>query len=247
MKDSNGPRLRPSAQFLGEILAAGIVVHLVSVYLDAKFPTAGGVLLYLVLFAVLLVLVLFALRWLDHRLRSVRYAVSAFVLNDENELLVYMHPFHKVFLQPGGRVRIGEVPHDALARCLMERLALAREAYEFDPRIHDGLDNVGADVGKVVRVPAPFLVQREHEPQRGGVRTHYDLFYVLKLLDRSQLTAPERYQPVRFVALSTLRDMAARSATRPDLVDGYERLVAALRPMPTNHTNPTSEADTPAQ
>jgi hypothetical protein len=162
-----------------------------------------------------------------------RYAVEALVLNADDHLLVYRHPQHRCMLPPGGRVRRTEFPDVALQLRLEERLGLRPGQYRFDPRFHHGLDVNFGNLGQVQRFPAPFLVQRELHRQRGFVQTHYDLIYVLKLVDPDVSFAVSQYSPTQFVDMAALRDMAAQGRTLPDVLDAYRRVMAIASPVGT--------------
>jgi ADP-ribose pyrophosphatase YjhB (NUDIX family) len=157
-----------------------------------------------------------------------RYAVEAFILDSENRLLVYHHPHHKMDIPPGGRANLFELPHNALVRHLEERVGLAREQYEYVRQFHHGLEDNKADLGRVERVPAPFLVQRELRRQRGFIRFHYDFVYVLRLKESAIPIATARYAPVHFVTFIEIERMVASNRSFPDIQNAYGKILRRL-------------------
>lgn len=224
-------RLAPWSEllrFLAMIVIAGVAVNVASDYLGEQFPGVSAIVVWVGAGGVALVVVSMltwsALAWMT----GGRYAVEALILDAEGRLLLYHHPHHKCMLPPGGRVRRMEFPDTALQLRLQERLELGPQQYAFDARFHHGLEVSSGNLGVIQRAAAPFLVQRELQGQRRWVRFHYDMIYVLRLLDETVDFGRSRYAPVHFVDEDALEEMVAQRGTFPDVLDAYRRVLAVL-------------------
>jgi ADP-ribose pyrophosphatase YjhB (NUDIX family) len=215
-------------QFTVSVVIAGVLVHLVGDELAKNYTGVAHTLVQifalLIVAASLLALISLVITYITHG----RYAVEALILNDANELLMYWHPHHKCMLPPGGRVGRAEFPHDAIQRRLQTRIGLVPTQYHFDPRFHHGLDTNSGDLGRVQRVAAPFMVQRELHKQRTFSRFHYDFIYVLRLSDPVPNFDKAKCVPVHFVNLDALEQMITQRRTFPDVLDLYRRTLAVI-------------------
>jgi hypothetical protein len=213
--------------------AIDLIASLGAQKVSSDFPYVYRHFFVLVTIALLFWIVYFTIRWLLIILTSGRYAVEALILDNDNRLLLYKHPYHNKLLPPGGRVNLFEFPHDAIVSRLGERLNLHRKDYDFIRAFHPTIGHQIGDIGDVQRVPAPFIVQRELRRQRSLVKFHYDFIYVLRLTNMSIDFSRSAYTPVSFVAIAELRHMADTGRTLIDVVDAYERVLrqlAQLRP-----------------
>ena len=221
-------RFRSFVRFAFGVALVGVLINLASSYIDDRYPAARELLLGVALGALVLWLLVLLTQYVFSYLVGGRYAVEALILISRNELLLYRHPHHKVMLPPGGRVKRWEFPNFALQLRLEERLGLNPRDYRFDESFHHGIDGNTGHLGEIQRFAAPFLVQREIHRQRGFVQFHYDLIYVLRLLDDQTAFDAPKYSPVHFVDLAALREMVAQQRSFPDVLDAYRRVLATL-------------------
>lgn len=225
--------MRIFLQFILGVVVVGILVNLASDYLGGRFPPVQKLLVQLALMAVAVWAAILITRLALSYLIGGRYAVEALILNAHDELLLYRHPQHKCMLPPGGRVKRSEFPDFALQLRLEERLGLSPGQYRFDERFHHGLNVNFGNLGQIQRFPAPFLVQREMHRQRSFVESHYDLIYVLKLLEENLVFRSSKYSPVHFVDMDALQEMAAQGRTLPDVLDAYRRVLDIISKVST--------------
>jgi len=220
-------KVRVFIQFVVGVMIVGILVNLVSDYLGNHYRSVERILIELTLAGVLIWALILITEVVLTRFSGCRYAVEALILNSRDELLLWRHPYHKCMLPPGGRVKRGEFPNQALRSRLQERLGLGPSQYRFDGRFHHGINENSGNLGEVQRLAAPFLVQRELHRQRAFVKSHYDFIYVLKLVaDDINLDLP-RYSPVHFVDIEALKEMVSQGRTYPDVLDAYRRILNA--------------------
>lgn len=163
-------------------------------------------------------------RYSVNKITEGKYAVEAFILNGNKELLVYRHPYHNKFIPPGGRVRSNEFPEEALGKRLLERTGLSQDSYSFSQAFHPTLSTQYA-LGSVERVQVPFIIQKEIRRQRFFKRFHYDFIYVLQLKDNTFTFPSNKYAPFSFVTFTMLEQMLARRETFPDVLDAYEKIL----------------------
>lgn len=159
---------------------------------------------------------------------SGRMAVEALILNQENKLLLYKHPYHKKFIPPGGRVQNNELPDQALIRALRERVGLIEDDYNFHGIIHNRSRHTEGYLENVERVIAPFIIQKELRSQRLGKKYHYDFLYVLSLTNNNFVFPENKYKPFFFVDKNKLNEVRASNDTFPDVVDAYSRVLSIL-------------------
>lgn len=220
--------IRSFVKFAFGVALVGILINLASSYIDDRYPAARDLLIGIAVAGVVLWLLVLITQYVFSYLVGGRYAVEALILNSRNELLMYRHPHHKVMLPPGGRVKRSEFPNSALQLRLEERLGLNPRQYNFDENFHHGIDGNTGHLGEIQRFAAPFLVQREIHRQRSFVRFHYDLIYVLRLLDDQTVFDSPKYNPVHFVDLAALQEMVAQRRSFPDVLDAYRRVLGAI-------------------
>lgn len=221
-------KIRTLVQFVLSVVIVGVVVNLASDYLGKQYRHAEKPLIEIALVALVAWAAMIVTQIVLSRYIGGRYAVEVLILNRRDELLMWWHPFHRVMLPPGGRVKGSEFPNDALQLRLVERLNLSPDKYQFDERFHHGLDANTGNLGEIQRLAAPFLVQRELHRQRAFVKLHYDFIYVLKLVSDDPVVGLRRYQPVHFVGMEALRDMVNQRRTFPDVLDAYSRVLDVI-------------------
>lgn len=203
-------------------------VNLFSDSLTQLFPNVQNLISYITA-AVLVVWIVFIIaRNVRELLTAGRFAAQALILNEKRELLLFNHPLHKKLLPPCGRVRLFEMPDEGLKILLQERIGLAPKDYRYHPFFHEIVDNQGVDFGSVIRVPAPFLVQKEKRKQRGSVKYHYDFFYVLELTNSNPQFIDNEYAPHIWVDFDKLNQLAEKDRTFLDVVDAYQRVLRKL-------------------
>jgi hypothetical protein len=69
--------------------------------------------------------------------------------------------------------------------------------------------------------------------QRSFVESHYDLIYVLKLLEENVTFRSSKYSPLHFVDMDALQEMAAQGRTLPDVLDAYRRVLDIISKVST--------------
>ena len=114
-------RLGQINSFVIGSVAIAMVVAFAGEYLEAQVPwlrrisaivVAAGIAIWILVNTA-------AAIWATANWGRGRYAVLLFVLNDAGSLLLIQHPFHKRLMPPGGRLRMWELPHEAIARVLV--------------------------------------------------------------------------------------------------------------------------------
>ncbi|MBE2320699.1 hypothetical protein DVA67_032365 [Solirubrobacter sp. CPCC 204708] len=218
------------ARYAGGVVAVSVALNLVASWLEVSWAPAKRVSVALVGLGLLAVGLVQGIRSVYSWLRGGRYAVEAIVLDEQHHLMLYWHHFHQRFLPPGGRMGRLELPHIAIRHRLAERVGLSDSQYEFDPRFQAVDVRESPFLGRVRRVPAPFLVQVESHNQRRLVRLHYDFIYVLRTLGPYQPppSADVVWTNVCFVDLATLENMVQNAETFPDVLDAYKRVLRVL-------------------
>ena len=161
-----------ASAFLG--IALGTTGSLLADYLRSDLLMVTGALLLCASGAFLLSEVcrhyprLFGILW--------RYATCVVVLRGESVLLV-RHKFYEKWMPPGHRVGFQKFPHEAALHAVARETGLR---VSYCDSIHCPEKTIEREIKQV---PQPFFVMREGEGHRGGIRTHYDLFYVCHVLD----------------------------------------------------------------
>jgi 8-oxo-dGTP pyrophosphatase MutT (NUDIX family) len=120
-----------------------------------------------------------------------RYAVLIFALDDRWRVLLVEHPFHQRLIPPGGRLKLLELPHEAVGRFLSEEAGVPRTRFSFSPAFHEP-ESPYTDT--VTIIPQPHRVQREDRRQRSLVKFHYAFVFVVDV-DDADVGANEQYRP----------------------------------------------------
>jgi ADP-ribose pyrophosphatase YjhB (NUDIX family) len=224
--------MKPIDRFILLSVLLGLLINLTSSFLDARFPQAG---LYLTALLVIAICI-----WGIFRLSSValqyfrsgRYSVEVFLLNQNNDLLLIKHPYHRRLLPPGGRLNQWEQPHEAVSRSLLEEAGISE--FEFHARFHKiqapkMINNV------VERVPAPYLTQIEHRKQRRDIKFHYDFIYICIFTGNTtkSLASVKEYHP-KWMTLQEIKQLDKSSRPFDDAIQIYEDLLKKLKPRSTN-------------
>ena len=209
-------------------LLLSMIVNIFSDYVIQIFPNIQSLLFPAVVILIIIWSLYFAGKLIYDKYTMGRYAVEVFLLNDQNELLLYYHPYHKKYLPPGGRVNASEFPDDAVRNRLKERIGLQSGDFVFHELFHPNLNSSSHTLGKIERIATPFLVQKELITQRGHKKFHYDFFYVLRLTKLPSCFLDNEYQPIRFVSKDTLKDIILDKECFPDVMDTYERILKHL-------------------
>lgn len=102
-----------------------------------------------------------------------RFANSVFVIDEDQNIALILHPHYKRFQPPGSRLGYHEPPHLAVKRVLKDELGLSSANYslvsnEFELRKY----------GNNIMVPKPYAVKVENGRHRLGIVEHYDYVYV---------------------------------------------------------------------
>lgn len=221
-------QLKSFLKFVVGVIIVGLLVNLLSDYVDSVFPDGRRIVVLLTLSAIGAWLCYLLSRTLYTYVTDGRYAIEAIILNSRNEILLFSHPVHKVMLPPGGRVNRNEFPDEALRARLEERIALGPSDYRFDPLLHRHFESTGAYIGQVLRLPAPVMVQKELHRQRTLVRFHYCLLYVLRVVDDHVPIKATKFAPTQWVNRASLDFMVQTGKTFPDVLDTYDRIMAEI-------------------
>lgn len=150
-----------------------------------------------------------------------RYAVLIFVLDDADRLLLVTHPYHRRLITPGGRLKVLELPHDAVARVLRTEAGIS--TFEFSSLFHA---KQAAYTESVTIVPQPYMVQREDRKQRGFVRFHYAFVYVVRCAHGNVGAIPQ-YQPTWY-SRSEIEKLMSPDRPFDDVVDRYDDILARI-------------------
>ena len=157
---------------------------------------------------------------------AARFAVLLFVLDPENRLLVIVHPFHRRLQPPGGRLDPRETPEHAVYRTLQEETGLHGGQVTFEPAFHPALKHFS---DKVEEEPRPYSVHREYRTQRGSVRSHVALVYVLRATGSEAPTPPpiEGYSP-SWRRLTELEALSSNLRPFDDIMEQYRRVLTRI-------------------
>jgi len=215
-------------RFLLSSILVALCVNIASNFiskLNNNIETYAG---YLVVGSVFVWALLVVLKMVYNYFTDGKFAVEAFILNRNNELLVYKHNFHKKFIPPGGRVRNNEFPDIALVNRLNERVGLKDGDYSFNEILHPDFNVTNHNISSVKRLPVPFIIQKEIRKQRLFKKFHYDFIYVLNM-SNNNITFPNNiYVPFKFVNMEALNRMVDSNETFPDVADTYQRILDKL-------------------
>lgn len=112
------------------------------------------------------------------------FAATAFVyLKNSNPIkfLWIKHEIHNDFLPPGGRLMIGEIPHDAIKTRVTSETGIPLEQLAFSTIFHNHYSNHTQGQNEIIQShPLPIIIQTELVEQRGGIPFHYDFIYVFE-------------------------------------------------------------------
>ncbi|MEE7506814.1 NUDIX hydrolase [Methylobacterium mesophilicum] len=153
-----------------------------------------------------------------------RFAALVYFLGNDNRLLLIKHPYHRRYLPPGGRLKYGETPDQAVANRLREETGIVN--FEYHPIFHATYRPV-SDL--VEEVPRPYAVQREHRRQRGGVRSHYDFIYVCKFASREEIISNSSIYHARWASYDELTRMEMDVRPFDDVVTMYSRIIMMIQ------------------
>jgi hypothetical protein len=202
------------------VTVPGILVGLCGNSVAELWPTVtswvGRVSLFIVLASALVYAVLLGF----HRLVPRRYANLVYLLDDNMNVALIQHPFHKRIQPPGSRLKYHERPHEAVNRVLTEELGVQGEVAFIPGPAHP------EKIGDVTSVPAPIRVQIEKRKQRLGVAEHYDFVYLCRI----QGVRPSLRSPIggEWLSLAELKERArSHAATTPfeDVIPTLETLI----------------------
>jgi hypothetical protein len=154
-----------------------------------------------------------------NKIIPLRFANLIYVLDDERNLAVISHPFHKRWMPPGSRLGFHEAPHRAVPGVLKEELGLEANYFTFWPPVE------GTQYGPTEIVQPPYQVQVERRRQRLGIDEHYDFVYVgtvngVKPPLRSQLNPQWR----SLEELKELRRTGAEGEPFADIIPTFEKI-----------------------
>jgi ADP-ribose pyrophosphatase YjhB (NUDIX family) len=158
-----------------------------------------------------------------NKIVPLRFANLVYVLDEDRNLAVIYHPFHKKWMPPGSRLGYHEAPHQAVPRVLKEELDLEANYFKFWPNFE------AAQYGPTEIVQPPYQVQVEKRKQRVGVRAHYDFVYVgtvngVKPPLESQLNPQWR----SLEDLKELRRIGAEGEPFADIIPTFEKIRNAM-------------------
>ena len=165
-------------KFIGLIITIilSTIGSLLAIYIQNDFLKTIG---YLLIFAAAITLIielyknypsLFYITW--------RYACTVIVFDSDKVLLVW-HPYHKVWLPPGQRIAFQQFPHQSALEVVLKETGYE---VEFDYDFHYQEKTIDRDT---IQIPQPYFVMREDQGQRGGIKSHYDFYYICKLRGHS--------------------------------------------------------------
>jgi ADP-ribose pyrophosphatase YjhB (NUDIX family) len=151
-----------------------------------------------------------------------RYATTVIVFDGDKVLLVW-HPFHKVWLPPGHRVGFQEYPHEAALKSVLRETGYV---VDFVNTIHYEEKSIDR---KTWQIPQPYFVMKEDQGHRGGIRSHYDFYYICHVIRKEpqlkgvldykwyEISELERlvsegklYQDIRYIVDKAYKDVLSR-------------------------------------
>lgn len=149
----------------------GSIGSLLAIYIERNYIKAIGYLL-IVLSAIVLIFelyrnypLIFGIKW--------RYACTVIVLDVDKVLLIW-HPQYNIWLPPGKRIPFQRFPHQAAIEAVLKETGYN---VEFDEDFHLPEKSIDRDT---FQIPQPYFVMREDQGHRGGIKSHYDFYYVCK-------------------------------------------------------------------
>jgi ADP-ribose pyrophosphatase YjhB (NUDIX family) len=156
-------------------------------------------------------------------LRRGRYSVLVFVLDGEQRLLLIKHPFHQVYLPPGGRLGPAEPPHAGVERVLREEAGLVQ--FEFDRRFHDPIVQLSE---RVEQLPRPAAIQLERRSQRTWVSFHCAMVYICRPTREPFVPAASLELQPRWLNIEEIRALPREERPFDDVVRRYETLIGRV-------------------
>lgn len=212
----------------GLILVAS--VNIFSDYLGENFPDFKKGIGLVILILLIIWLTFNIIRIVIHLVTYGRYAIEIFLLDDKNNLLLIYHPYHKRWIPPGGRLKLFELPHEALVKKLKEESGLDENNFELHPVFHG--DYFPKIIGKAEKVPRPYIVQKEHRMQRRFVKFHYDFIYVCRFVG----TKPnldtningDLYKPTWFNIENVEKISKEEGKPFDDVIDTYKNILKKI-------------------
>jgi hypothetical protein len=155
-----------------------------------------------------------------------RFANSVYVLDDDLNMAVIFHPYHKKLMQPGSRLGYHEMPHRAVYRVLDEELGMDADHFTFWPSFRTeqyGLTDI---------IQPPYQVQLERREQRVGIRAHYDFIYVGTVNGvKPPLVSPLNPQWKSLEEMRNLYSAGAPEAPFANIIPTFERIRESMRSL----------------
>jgi len=222
-------------RFIAISVVLSIIVGIASTHIDSLLPIGQSISYALIVFITFWIISLI-IRWLYNTYTYGRFAVQAYMLNEQLELLMFFHPYHKMHMPPGGRMEHGEFPDEALIKRLAERLGLSENQYKLvDISLEKSISSADT-LGRVQRIVPPVRVQKEYTRQRNFKKFHYDLIYVGFMKKHAISDTNSRYAPIRFYSYNAVRQMHARKEIPPDVLDTFGDILLTLKSRNANRT-----------
>lgn len=156
-------------------IALGVISSLLATYLkDDMFRWLSYLIFLMAVFLIILDLyqqypTVFGVRW--------RYAATGIIIKNNSVLLIW-HPFYKCWLPPGSRVPFQEYPHVAVQKAIFRETGYESE---FLHGIHHAIKQIDRETKQL---PQPYYVALETEGHRGGIKEHYDFYYMCRVTQK---------------------------------------------------------------
>jgi ADP-ribose pyrophosphatase YjhB (NUDIX family) len=154
-------------------------------------------------------------------------AVEVFLFDDQDRLLLYRHPYHRVLIPPGGKVGAFESVHEAIKRTLRERVGLGSDAYDLQSLHPCAVTE--QQFTKVSLLVCPFRIQIENHAQRRLKARHIDLFFFGIIRKEAKIQADPEYGPAHFWPRDQLARLVVANEIFPDVIDAYDALLKARK------------------
>jgi len=204
-------------------IVIGIVINAASGYISEKAPNIGLISAISVASLVGIWAIYRLSKFVYQNLKRGRYAVLIFLIDSDYRLLLIKHPFHGVYIPPGGRLNASEPPHMAVARVLSEEVGLDR--FEFHPLFHER----DIQLSEVVQqVPRPFAVHMERRSQRDWVPFHYAFLYVCRPTLQPFIPPDSLSHKPRWFNLEEVYNLPHGDYPFDDIVRRYEQILGRL-------------------
>jgi hypothetical protein len=162
--------------------------------------------------------------YVTRRIVPRRFANEIFVVDVKMNLAMIEHPHFKRIQPPGSRLGYHEPPHEAIDRVVRSELGLYPEQITLWPPVPER-----KEYGHVKIVPTPFQVQVERQPQRLGVREHYDFIYVGKVAyEKPTLTSALNPRWMSVEELERIAEEDIKRAPFSDVIPTFRRILRAM-------------------